>query len=342
MNSHGVILIVTIWILAILVLFVLGLGFRMSLEARLTDYSVNTFRLFYLVKAAVKKFEAVLKEDESMKSDALNEDWSNNGELFKDIPLGDGTFTISYIREEGYSEEEEGEERKVFYGAIDEASRININTIVDGVIKGNDEYMDVLWNLVDERDDIVDSILDWVDKDIGGDVTRDAGAESDYYEGLDFPYPSKNGPFQSKEELLLVRGMTPEIFNNMKDLITIYGDGKINLYTADSRVMKVLGLNDDFIDNIIMARKGPDGDEGTSDDPIFTGTAYIKGLIPSHLIASEVARNASIIDNLTDLSSSHFRLHVTAKAKDGKIIKKAEVVVSRSDQESTIEFWHEY
>jgi general secretion pathway protein K len=59
-------------------------------------------------------------------------------------------------------------------------------------------------------DTIVDSILDWIDTD---DLHRLNGAESDYYLALPRPYHAKNGEFESLEELLLVRGITPEILH---------------------------------------------------------------------------------------------------------------------------------
>jgi type II secretory pathway component PulK len=48
-------------------------------------------------------------------------------------------------------------------------------------------------------DDIIDAILDWLDSD---EDRRPGGAESNEYEGLSVPYPCKNGPMDSIDELL--------------------------------------------------------------------------------------------------------------------------------------------
>lgn len=56
--------------------------------------------------------------------------------------------------------------------------------------------------------DIADAILDWIDDD---DEPREYGAEFDYYSGEPVPYEPANGPLKSIEELLLVRGVTPEL-----------------------------------------------------------------------------------------------------------------------------------
>jgi hypothetical protein len=56
--------------------------------------------------------------------------------------------------------------------------------------------------------DIADAILDWIDED---EEPREFGAERDFYSSLNSPYQARNGPINSIEELLLVRGVTPEL-----------------------------------------------------------------------------------------------------------------------------------
>ena len=57
-------------------------------------------------------------------------------------------------------------------------------------------------------EEIADAILDWVDDD---DEEREFGAEADFYSGLAPAYAPKNGPLDSLDELLLVRGVTPDL-----------------------------------------------------------------------------------------------------------------------------------
>ena len=56
--------------------------------------------------------------------------------------------------------------------------------------------------------DVAEAILDWLDSD---DTARDYGAEADYYARLQPPYQPTNGPIESIEQLLLVRGVTPQL-----------------------------------------------------------------------------------------------------------------------------------
>ncbi len=65
---------------------------------------------------------------------------------------------------------------------------------------------ELLMALPGMTEDVADAILDFVDED---DEPREYGAERDYYMSLSTPYAPINGPLQSIEQLLLVRGVTP-------------------------------------------------------------------------------------------------------------------------------------
>ena len=89
---------------------------------------------------------------------------------------------------------------------VDEGGKINLNRADENTLRL------VFTNLSIEeplRSILVDSILDWIDAD---DLHRVNGAENDYYQSLSPPYSAKNGPFDTVEELLWVRGMTSELF----------------------------------------------------------------------------------------------------------------------------------
>ena len=104
---------------------------------------------------------------------------------------------------------------------------------------------------------------------------RPAGAESDYYQGLNPPYYAKNAPIDDIQELLLIKGVTPEMFDGsgqqadtgtpfpqhrlgvghtfsqepkypfyLTDVFTPFSTGKINFFTANNNV-KLSILNND-------------------------------------------------------------------------------------------------
>jgi general secretion pathway protein K len=61
----------------------------------------------------------------------------------------------------------------------------------------------------EERSELVDCIIDWIDND---DIARASGMEEDDYQQLSPPRHVKNGALDSAEELMLVYGITPELF----------------------------------------------------------------------------------------------------------------------------------
>ena len=102
--------------------------------------------------------------------------------------------------------------------------------------------------------DIVNAVKDWLDTNDNDAVSGLSGAESDYYEGLETPYPCANGPFNQVSELYNVKGMDkvkPAV--SVRDFFTVYGlldgendlsryaySGKININTAPLEVLAAL------------------------------------------------------------------------------------------------------
>ncbi len=87
----------------------------------------------------------------------------------------------------------------------DEGGKLNINAMAAQDRDGQVLY-NALMQLPGVTEDVADAIVDWVDAD---DNARAAGAESSYYQSLSSPYRCKNGPLNSLDELLLVKGVTP-------------------------------------------------------------------------------------------------------------------------------------
>lgn len=118
----------------------------------------------------------------------------------------------------------------VRFGLQDESAKLNINTLT--ILENNSDLFEaglalagqdlsedseavalgiadsLLMSLPGMTQDTVDAILDWLDED---DEAREFGAEAEYYNTLATPYSPANGPLQTVEELLLVRGVTPTL-----------------------------------------------------------------------------------------------------------------------------------
>ena len=91
------------------------------------------------------------------------------------------------------------------YGLEDESTKLNLNYLAQKDSEDN-SGRDRLMLLPGMTEDIADAILDWIDAD---DTKREFGAELEDYSALVPAYAPKNGPLDSLDELLLVRGVTP-------------------------------------------------------------------------------------------------------------------------------------
>lgn len=136
----------------------------------------------------------------------------------------------------------------------DEFGKINLNALVvndngtrvirEHIRLGLEEFFRLRGEAAQAEVDptaLVESIIDWIDED---DETEQGGAESDFYLASENPYNAKNGPMDSLDELLLIKGMTPDLYFGAKGLdtpqlplsefLTVHGDwlGRINPNTV--------------------------------------------------------------------------------------------------------------
>ncbi|HUW19184.1 MAG TPA: type II secretion system protein GspK [Sedimentisphaerales bacterium] len=155
---------------------------------------------------------------------------------------------------------------------IEENAKLNVNLLKDKSGSLNQTRVEQLLRLIDllneEQDgsfrisyDIAPSIIDWTDAD---DQTtclpfvkqENSGAESDYYGRLNTAYRCRNASLCAAEELLPVKGITPEVFERIRDYITVYGDGKISINSAPKRIIESLSENmDSALAQMIIDRR---------------------------------------------------------------------------------------
>ena len=118
-------------------------------------------------------------------------------------PVAAGNFTVlsPAINSDGYT-------AGLRYGLENESARLNLNTLITADDYAENGGRTLLMALPGMTEHEADAIMDWIDED---DDPREYGAEYDYYQGLSSPYKPTNGPFNTVEELLLVRGVSPQL-----------------------------------------------------------------------------------------------------------------------------------
>jgi hypothetical protein len=88
------------------------------------------------------------------------------------------------------------------------------------------------------RRDLVDSILDWRDRD---DLRRLHGIEDDDYVAAGVAWTSRDGAFQAVDELKYLPGMGQELYDRLAPLVTVYsGRGGLNLEYAPPALITAL------------------------------------------------------------------------------------------------------
>jgi general secretion pathway protein K len=107
-----------------------------------------------------------------------------------------------------------------------------------------------------DRQAICTAIMDWADSDQDQAVcdptsanAQAAGSEDSFYQLLKKPYQRKNAAFDSLEELHMVRGIGDDFWSTFIDPdpdkpekrnVTVWGQGLINVNTANAYVLKAL------------------------------------------------------------------------------------------------------
>lgn len=224
-GKRASILILTVWTLFFLAALAVAVGSYVSGGLMLARKAAADGYGRAAMMAGVEHACAVLGSDTN-DWDGPGEDWGGGGSIdWSGQRLGDAAYGIYHTDSMGVTNA----------GMIDEESRININ-------KATKEQLEAAFRIIGQADAIAAASLaaaavDWRDED---DEITEGGVESGYYSGLQPGYRCANKEFSNVYELLLLRGMTDDIFERIYGSVTVYGAGKINLNTADSAVLQVL------------------------------------------------------------------------------------------------------
>ncbi|MBN2180954.1 MAG: general secretion pathway protein GspK [Sedimentisphaerales bacterium] len=176
-NKKGLVLVAVLWIVVVLIVIVGILGYKSRLDSNICLSRMDAVRCKWACRAGIERAIAVLNEDER-ETDCLTDLWSDNYLDFNDIPLQRCWFTVR---------------------VTDESGKLNINTATREQLLGL-PYM---------TEEVADAIIDWRDTD---EEPGEYGVEGGYYENLPYGYLTRNDNFRTLRELLLVRGVTEELF----------------------------------------------------------------------------------------------------------------------------------
>lgn len=182
-HAHGAVLIVVTWIVLVLAALALVFARAMRVELIASANHVAAMQADSIARAALQYVCSQLDGTDGLASPAAEMSCEA-------VQVGDGYFWLLAPSLE--------DDQVYAFGIRDEAARVNLNTAT----------REMLLKLPDMTAEMAAAIVDWRDSD---DEVSPGGAESEYYLLLDDPYYSKNAPFETLEELLLVRNASIEL-----------------------------------------------------------------------------------------------------------------------------------
>jgi general secretion pathway protein K len=345
-NQRGVALLVTLAVTTLLVTMALEYNRRaryaLIAAAAARDYLTMT----EMAGAGVQLAMAILIKDRMENdTDTPLDDWANPeriAEVLKAYPFEAGQLTLVIA---------------------DELGKIQVNALVgqpDG--KQFNESQRTLWERflqyyadrkelkLDLKDDsepqaIINSLKDWMDSGDDDAITGLSGAETSYYRDKQPPYPSRNGPLTDLRELLLVKGITAELYDGTREVpgiaryLTVHGMesgertnlsflGKINLTTAELPVLFALlpSENRDLVEAIDELRRD-----------IASGKQTVDLKSPNWLNQLPGLGEIKLDPKLITMASDTFRVESTAILHDASTTVTAvvqRVQASRSGKSS--------
>ncbi len=250
-NNRGIALLLVISVTTILIATALEYNRRARFAVLSTAAARDRLTLSHMASSGIHAAMALLAKDRAQSNiDSLQEDWANSDkitELLDEIPFEDGKLAITIS---------------------DEMGRLQVNALVTYPESRNfNESQRLIWERFlnhfkteeetpedSQPTAIINSLKDWLDSGDDEAITGLSGAESSYYQDLSPSYDSRNGPISDINDLLLVKGITPELFSGgnekpgIADSLTVYGmtpgagtsftfPGKININTAELPVL---------------------------------------------------------------------------------------------------------
>ena len=259
-DQRGFALVIVMWLFT--VLFVLGAEFAGSMrqDATATKNFADETQSYYLATAAANLtfYRAFLDRDRGGQGQGVAED-GQSGQAGQ--PGLDQEDTGPLVHRDGQWHEVQLWGAPVMVRVTDEGGKIPIN-FPEGEFDAKLQplLLQVLGNMGVETDTasaIADAIIDWQDDD---DEHRVNGAETDYYADLPNGYVAKNGRLDSLEELLFIKGVTPDLYHGgteqypigLRDVFSIFNNtGQVNLRYATPDVKRLLfGLDDEELAQI--------------------------------------------------------------------------------------------
>ncbi len=239
-RKDGFVLMCVLWVVAMLTVITLGFGQRAALDRRAAAYSLDHAVAMAAARGAVER-GIVEITNRGVKMQLLPEN------LRGGTHMGEAWASPKNIYKEGnLGSDESLKNDEATYIITDEERFININSAPEQLLEG----------------------IKSMSRSLARHIVTRRTKEERAGEGVI--------PFSNVEELRYMRGVDEDDWfgtekkAGLKDLITVWGGGGINVNTASKSVLACIpGVGAGDIEIILAYRAGPDGEANTADDRGF-------------------------------------------------------------------------
>lgn len=312
--QNGFVLVCILWILAALTVITLGFGRRALLDQRAAAYALDELQATWLARGAAVRGLVEMEQrrlvEQTLGGLRHNPDgFSSSSSLLTQPDL---------VSENGHDVRDSFPEmfrdsfgtEKCGYEVKDEERKICLNRVAPEIL----ERIEVL----------------------------DTKAKSAILERLQGAQTSLPPAFSALEELMCLEGMDSKSWFGSPDapgiskIFTVYGDGLVNINTAQTPVLLLLpGMDSETVEKILTFRAGPDGVPGTEDD-LFLGS-----LDDLRQIANLTPETLSQIQRYCKTDSRYFKISGFATRRQNRVRAESSITCVWSDERIGILRWEE-
>ena len=216
-----------------------------------------------------------------------------------------------------------------------EGGRLNLNWVVAGEVPARIEllrkYLEIKGVDLNERDRMIDCLLDWVDPD---NLVRLNGAEADG------DYRPRNALLARIEELKRIHGWENFTAGPAWDADLTLNSGsngvanaQIDLNWASRDVLLALpGMTEPLVDRFLDFRRGQDGVDGTEDDPSIKSFADVVALGFSQEQIKQLGPLVTFNDSV---------MRVISVGRSGSVTRTVRMVVRKAANSVQLITWKE-
>jgi general secretion pathway protein K len=356
-GEHGIALVITLFVVALVTVLVLEYHFDAKIELDLAANYAREVQANQLAMAGMQFARALLQQD-GREADGPDDTWF----MTKDMPCipprqlltlaeADSAAAAPVFaenQEEGQTgrESQPAEQGCVILRITDEQSKLPVNALMP---TQEGEEVNPTWRPIFEEfflgfqiePEVIGALVDWID---ANDVPSGlGGAETPFYEALETPYRAPNRAMRTPGELRLVRGVDTEMLNKlfpdrlpeeMPDIdvgsnayVTTFGNGaeaRVNMNTANEPVLQAL----------LSGLQG--GSAGVEDEVLeiiarrqeaqFASSSEVSALIPDSGAQSQLAEVAEV-------KSLYFRVESIGSVD---VVQKRAVAVFRRGSQNDL------